>query len=72
MADLQKFDAEIEKTRQTVEEMKTKLEQSGIVLEKLAKSPNTKWVPFEALGTVGQSVAAFRNDPPTATPPLRR
>ena len=38
------------------------------VLEKLAKSPNTKWVPFEALGTVGQSVAAFRNDPPTATP----
>lgn len=30
------------------------------VLERLAKSPNTKWVPFEALGTVGQSVAAFR------------
>ncbi len=38
MANLQKFDAEIEKTRQTVEEMKTRLEQSGIVLEKLAKA----------------------------------
>jgi SPFH domain / Band 7 family len=32
------------------------------VLEKLAKSPNTKWVPFEALGTVGQSMATFRNE----------
>lgn len=31
------------------------------VLEKLAGSQNTKWVPFEALGTVGQSVALFRN-----------
>lgn len=29
------------------------------VLEKLAGSRNTKWVPFEALGTVGQSVATF-------------
>ena len=32
------------------------------VLEKLAGSRNTKWVPFEALGTVGQSVALFRNE----------
>ena len=32
------------------------------VLEKLASSRNTKWVPFEALGTVGQSVATFRAD----------
>ena len=31
------------------------------VLEKLTKSPNTKWVPFEALGTVGQSVATFQS-----------
>jgi len=30
------------------------------VLEKLANSQNTKWVPFQALGTVGQSVAQFR------------
>ena len=30
------------------------------VLEKLASSSNTKWVPFKALGTVGQSVAVFR------------
>ncbi|MEL6374382.1 MAG: SPFH domain-containing protein [Pseudomonadota bacterium] len=43
------------------------------VLEKLANSPNTKWVPFEALGTVGQSVALFAPQPkgtpkPKATP----
>ncbi len=31
------------------------------VLEKLATSANTKWVPFEALGTVGQSVTMFRD-----------
>ena len=31
MANLQKFDAEIEKTRQTVEQMREKLDQSGIV-----------------------------------------
>ena len=30
------------------------------VLEKLAGSKNTKWVPFQALGSVGQSVALFR------------
>ena len=30
------------------------------VLEKLAGSRNTKWVPFQALGSVGQSVALFR------------
>ena len=47
MADLQKFDAEIEKTRQTVEEMKTKLEQSGIVLEKLAKAETIGEVDFD-------------------------
>jgi hypothetical protein len=38
MATLQNFDAEIEKTRQTVEEMKAKLEQSGVLLEKIAKA----------------------------------
>ena len=32
------------------------------VLEKLATSANTKWIPFEALGTVGQSMATFRSD----------
>ncbi len=32
------------------------------VLEKLATSKNTKWVPFQALGTVGQSVAQFREE----------
>lgn len=35
---MQKFDAEIEKTRQTVEKMNDKLKQSGIVLEEFAKS----------------------------------
>ncbi len=32
------------------------------VLEKLAGSRNTKWVPFQALGTVGQSVAQFHEN----------
>ena len=32
------------------------------VLEKLAGSANTKWVPFQALGSVGQSVALFREE----------
>ena len=38
------------------------------VLEKLAGSQNTKWVPFEALGTVGQSVAQFRDVRPAVRP----
>ena len=38
MSDLQKFDAEIEKTRQTVEEMRSKIDQSSVLLEKLAKA----------------------------------
>lgn len=38
MATLQNLDSEIEKTRATVEEMRTKLEQSGKVLEEFAKS----------------------------------
>lgn len=37
MATLQNFDAEIEKTKRVVEEMRGKIEQSGIVLETLAK-----------------------------------
>ncbi|MFZ1813552.1 MAG: hypothetical protein WBO55_04270 [Rhizobiaceae bacterium] len=47
MASLQNFDAEIEKTRRTVEEMKTKLEQSGVVLEKLAKAETIGEVDFD-------------------------
>ena len=38
MASLQEFDVEIEKTRQTVEEMKEKLEQSSDVLDEFAKT----------------------------------
>lgn len=38
MATLQNFDAEIEKTRATVEEMQQKLDQSSVVLEEFAKS----------------------------------
>ena len=38
MASLQNFDAEIEKTRQVVEDMKTRLDQSGKVLEEFAQS----------------------------------
>jgi hypothetical protein len=47
MANLQNFDSEIEKTRQTVEAMKTKLEQSGIVLEKMAKAETIGEVDFD-------------------------
>lgn len=47
MASLQKFDSEIEKTRQTVEDMKQKLEQSGVVLEKLAKAETIGEVDFD-------------------------
>lgn len=38
MATLQNFDAEIEKTRQVVDDMRSKIEQSGIVLEKFSKA----------------------------------
>ncbi|MDP3896408.1 MAG: hypothetical protein Q8Q62_07005 [Mesorhizobium sp.] len=38
MATLQNFDAEIENTRRVVEDMRSKIEQSGIVLEKFAKT----------------------------------
>jgi len=41
MASLQNFDAEIEQTKQAVEDMRTKLEQSGTVLDKLAKADGT-------------------------------
>lgn len=47
MASLQKFDAEIEKTRRTVEEMKTKLEQSGIVLDKFADTETIGQIDFD-------------------------
>ncbi|MCJ7993589.1 hypothetical protein J5N58_03060 [Rhizobium cremeum] len=38
MASLQSFDSEIEKTRSIVNEMKSKLEQSGVVLDQFAKA----------------------------------
>ncbi len=38
MATLQNFDAEIAKTRQVVEEMRSKIEQSGTVLDKIAQT----------------------------------
>ncbi|MFN3320857.1 MAG: hypothetical protein ACK43M_19100 [Allorhizobium sp.] len=38
MATLQSFDSEIEKTRKIVSEMRGKIEQSGVVLDTLAKS----------------------------------
>ncbi|MFN3547496.1 MAG: hypothetical protein ACK4U0_08385 [Mesorhizobium sp.] len=38
MATLQKFDAEIARTRQVVDEMRSRIEQSGIVLDKFAKA----------------------------------
>jgi hypothetical protein len=41
MATLQNFDAEIARTKQVVEDMRSRIEQSGIVLEKLAQSDQT-------------------------------
>ena len=38
MATLQNFDAEIDKTQQAVEQMRSKIEQSGTLLDKLAKA----------------------------------
>ncbi|MEC9245390.1 MAG: hypothetical protein VYB05_11515 [Pseudomonadota bacterium] len=38
MATLQNFDTEIAKTREVVDEMRSKIEQSGIVLDKLART----------------------------------
>ncbi|TPN66345.1 hypothetical protein FJ980_33265, partial [Mesorhizobium sp. B1-1-5] len=36
MATLQNFDAEIARTKQVVQDMRTKIDQSGAVLDKLA------------------------------------
>lgn len=47
MASLQKFDAEIEKTRQVVEEMKSKLEKSGVVLDKFADTETIGQIDFD-------------------------
>ena len=41
MATLQNFDAEIAKTKQVVENMRSKIEQSGVLLEEIAKSDAT-------------------------------
>lgn len=38
MASLQSFDTEIEKTRNMVNEMRTKIDQSSVVLDKFAKA----------------------------------
>ncbi len=40
MATLQNFDAEIARTRKTVEDMRSKIEQSGIVLDQIAQADN--------------------------------
>ncbi|MEO0909728.1 MAG: hypothetical protein AAFX96_05150 [Pseudomonadota bacterium] len=47
MAGLQKFDAEIEKTRQSVEEMREKLDQSGKVLDEFAKTDTIGQTDFD-------------------------
>lgn len=46
-ADMKKFDAEIERTRQTVEEMRSKLEQSGVLLDQLAKAETIGETDFD-------------------------
>ncbi|MEO0328442.1 MAG: hypothetical protein AAF217_07560 [Pseudomonadota bacterium] len=47
MATLQNFDSEIEQTRQTVEDMKSKLDQSSVVLEEFAKSETIGQTDFD-------------------------
>lgn len=58
MAGMQKFDSEIEKTRQTVQDMRSKLEQSGIVLEKLAEAETVGQVDFDIENARIQDVLA--------------
>ncbi|BCH23593.1 hypothetical protein [Mesorhizobium sp. L-8-3] len=41
MATLQKFDAEIEKTKKVVQDMRSKIEQSGTLLDQFAKTDKT-------------------------------
>ncbi len=41
MATLQNFDAEIARTKQVVEDMRSKIEQSGVVLDKIAEADTT-------------------------------
>jgi hypothetical protein len=47
MANLKNMDAEIEKTRQTIDEMRSKLEQSGVVLEKISKAETIGQIDFD-------------------------
>ncbi len=47
MATLQDFDQEIEKTRQTVEDMKEKLDQSAVVLDEYAKTESIGEADFD-------------------------
>ena len=47
MASLAKFDAEIKSTRQKMEEMKTKLEQSGVILDKFADTETIGQIDFD-------------------------
>ncbi|MEL6505867.1 MAG: hypothetical protein AAFO61_07010 [Pseudomonadota bacterium] len=47
MASLAKFDSQIERTRSTVEEMREKIKQSGVVLEKMAKSETIGEADFD-------------------------
>ena len=47
MSDMTKFDREIEKTRSTVEEMREKIAQSGVVLEEMAKAESIGDADFD-------------------------
>ena len=47
MATLQEFDSEIEKARQTVEDMKGKLDQSAVVLDEYAKTESIGEADFD-------------------------
>jgi hypothetical protein len=47
MSDMTKFDREIEKTRSTVEEMREKIAQSGVLLEEVAKAESIGDADFD-------------------------
>ncbi|MGI9367090.1 MAG: hypothetical protein ACR2O8_18065 [Rhizobiaceae bacterium] len=47
MSDMSKFDQEIEKTRSTVEEMRGKIEQSGVLLEEMAEAKSIGDADFD-------------------------
>ena len=59
MASLAKFDDEIKKTREKMDEMKSKLEQSGVILDKFADTETIGQIDFDIENAA--SMMSWRN-----------